>query len=125
MNPIATYIDHTLLTPTSTLTEIKQLCEEAVTYDFAAVCVPPVMVTYAKEFLTGQHAKIATVIGFPFGYSVPKAKLAEVQQAIRDGAAELDVVINIAALKNKSWNFPGRKKICTSGMKSLSSRKVN
>ena len=105
MNPIAIYIDHTLLKPTALIAEIERLCEEAITYEFAAVCVPPIFVTKAHELIAGQTVKLATVIGFPFGYSAPKAKLAEVQQAMRDGAEELDVVINIAALKNKSWNY--------------------
>jgi len=102
---IASYIDHTLLKPTTLISEIEQLCEEAISYEFAAVCVPPIFVTKAAEIIAGQSVGIATVIGFPFGYSAPKAKLAEVQQAIRDGAEELDIVINIAALKNKSWNY--------------------
>lgn len=102
---IASYIDHTLLKPTTLISEIEQLCEEAISYEFAAVCVPPIFVTKAVEIIAGQSVSIATVIGFPFGYSAPKAKLAEVQQAIRDGAEELDIVINIAALKNKSWNY--------------------
>ena len=105
MNPIASYIDHTLLKPTALLSEIKQLCEEAMAFEFAAVCVPPVFVSNTRDFISGSSVKLATVIGFPFGYSVAKAKLAEVQQAIREGAEELDIVINIAALKNKSWNF--------------------
>ena len=105
MNPIASYIDHTLLKPTALLPDIKQLCEEAIAFEFAAVCVPPVFVSNTRDFISSSSVKLATVIGFPFGYSVPKAKLAEVQQAIREGAEELDIVINIAALKNKSWNF--------------------
>src|SRR6478609_3087876 len=105
MNPIASYIDHTLLKPTAMIPEIKQLCEDAIAYEFAAVCVPPVLVNTARESIAGRAVKLATVIGFPFGYSVPKAKLTEVQQAIKDGAEELDIVINIAALKNGAWNF--------------------
>jgi deoxyribose-phosphate aldolase len=105
MNPIASYIDHTLLKPTALIQEIKQLCEEAIEYEFAAVCVPPVLVNTARESIAGRSVKLATVIGFPFGYSVPKAKLTEVQQAIKEGAEELDIVMNIAALKNGAWNF--------------------
>ncbi len=105
MNPIASYIDHTLLKPTVLISEIEQLCEEAITYEFAAVCVPPILVNKTREFIAGQSVKLATVIGFPFGYSATKAKLAEVQQAMNDGAEELDIVINIAALKNKAWNY--------------------
>lgn len=102
---IASYIDHTLLKPTATSGEIQKLCEEAAKYKFAAVCVPPLYVKTARSLLAGSKIKIATVIGFPFGYSAIEAKLAEVVLAISDGADELDVVINIAAVKNKDWQF--------------------
>lgn len=96
---IAQYIDHTLLKPTTTSDEIKKLCDEAAHYGFAAVCVPPPLVKAAKKYLTGGGVKVATVIGFPFGYSAAAAKQAEAEQAIMDGADELDVVINLVALK--------------------------
>lgn len=96
---IARYIDHTLLKPTTTSDEIKKICEEAMEYGFAAVCVPPPLIGLSKKYLNGSDVKVATVIGFPFGYSVPAAKLAEVEQAIADGADELDVVINLVALR--------------------------
>jgi deoxyribose-phosphate aldolase len=97
---IAQYIDHTLLKPTTTPDEIKKLCEEAAQYQFAAVCVPPPYVSLAKKYLTGTSVKVATVIGFPFGYSVQAAKQAEAEQALRDGADELDIVHNLTALKS-------------------------
>ncbi len=99
---IASYIDHTLLKPACTYADIKKLCEEAVQYQFAAVCIPPSAVAEAKKWISGS-IKMATVIGFPFGYAVPKSKLAETEQAIADGADELDVVINLMALKNGDW----------------------
>jgi deoxyribose-phosphate aldolase len=102
---IAQYIDHTLLKPTCTIEEIRQLCEEARTMQFFAVCVPPPLVRNARSFLKDSSVKIATVIGFPFGYSTAKAKIFEVQQALQDGADELDVVINLVALKNKVWSY--------------------
>lgn len=105
MNPIANYIDHTILKPTTLVADIKQVCNEAIEYEFAAVCVPPPFVLNARKELENAPVKVATVIGFPFGYSIAKAKFAEVQQAIRDGAQEMDVVINLAALKNKSWSY--------------------
>jgi deoxyribose-phosphate aldolase len=97
---LSQYIDHTLLKPTTTLSDIEKLCAEAVEYDFFAVCVPPLWVKNAVSILAGSPVKIATVIGFPFGYSVIPAKQAEVEQALADGADELDVVINLSALKN-------------------------
>jgi deoxyribose-phosphate aldolase len=102
---IASYIDHTILKPTTSPADVKKLCSEAVTYSFAAVCVPPPFVRTSKAALADSKLKVATVAGFPFGYSVALAKLAEVQQAIKDGADEIDVVINLAALKSGSWSY--------------------
>lgn len=104
---IAQYIDHTQLKPASTIYDIKKLCEEAMQYQFFAVCVPPPLVKNAKAILQQSAVKTATVIGFPFGYSVARAKLVEAQQAIQDGADELDVVINLVALKNNAWDYLG------------------
>jgi deoxyribose-phosphate aldolase len=102
---LAPYIDHTLLKPTTLLGEVEKLCKEAVQYGFAAVCVPPLFVKKAKEFTTGSQVKTATVVGFPFGYSAIEAKLAETLLAIVDGADELDMVVNISAIKNQDWTF--------------------
>lgn len=102
---IAQYIDHTLLKPATTIHELKNLCEEAIQHNFFAVCVPPPLVKNARTVLANSPVKTATVIGFPFGYSVARAKLAEAQQAIQDGADELDVVINLVALKSKAWQY--------------------
>jgi deoxyribose-phosphate aldolase len=100
-----TYIDHTILKPTTRVTEIEKLCSEALQYDFAAVCVPPPFVKKAKALLKDSVVKTATVIGFPFGYSAVEAKLAETVLAIVDGADELDMVINLVALKNNDWVY--------------------
>lgn len=102
---IAKYIDHTLLKPTTTLLEIENLSKEALEYGFAAVCVPPLFVKKAKEFTNNSAIKVATVIGFPLGYSAIEAKVAEIVLAMVDGADELDMVINISAIKNNDWNF--------------------
>ena len=99
------YIDHTVLKPTTTLQDIEQLCQEAIQYQFAAVCVPPLFVKKATARVAGTGVKVATVIGFPFGYSAIEAKVAETVLAIVDGADELDLVINISAIKNKDWQF--------------------
>jgi deoxyribose-phosphate aldolase len=99
------YIDHTVLKPTTLLSDVEKLCQEAVEHQFAAVCVPPLFVKKAKELTTGSSVKVATVIGFPFGYSAVEAKIAEILLAIVDGADELDMVINIAALKNNDWQY--------------------
>ena len=95
---ILSHVDHTLLRADATLGEIFALCDEAVAYGMASVCIPP-------SYVCAAHVKypqlnICTVIGFPLGYSTPTVKLAELQQAIADGANELDVVINIGDIKN-------------------------
>jgi deoxyribose-phosphate aldolase len=102
---IASYIDHTILKPTTTLNEVRNVCAEATQYGFAAVCIPPPFVRNAKTLLKDSPVKVATVIGFPLGYSIAKAKIFETQQAIDDGADELDMVINITALKNGQWAY--------------------
>lgn len=105
MSRLASYIDHTILKPTASHIDISKICREAVEYGFAAVCVPPPMVKQAVRELDGKPPKVATVIGFPFGYSAVAAKLAEAEQAIADGADELDVVINLISLKAGDWVF--------------------
>lgn len=105
MTNLASYIDHTFLKPTALISDIEQLCAEAKKYSFAAVCVPPPFVKLAKQLLQGSAVKTATVIGFPFGYSAIEAKIAEIVLAMMDGADELDVVINLIALKNTDWAY--------------------
>jgi deoxyribose-phosphate aldolase len=102
---ISSYIDHTNLKPIVLIGDIEKLCNEALQYGFAAVCVPPPMVRIAKQFLKTGAIKTATVIGFPFGYSAIEAKIAETLLTIADGADELDVVINLIALKNNDWQY--------------------
>jgi deoxyribose-phosphate aldolase len=101
--PLNKYIDHTILKPTCLVADIEKLCAEAKQYDFAAVCVPPNFVKLAKEKLAGSTVQVATVIGFPFGYSATEAKIAEIILAMVDGVDELDVVANITAIKNGDW----------------------
>lgn len=102
---LSKYIDHTILKPTTLLSDIEKLCTEAKKYHFAAVCIPPNFVKKAKVLTEGSAVKVATVIGFPFGYSAVEAKIAEILLAIVDGADELDVVINISAIKNNDWLY--------------------
>ncbi|HRP56154.1 deoxyribose-phosphate aldolase [Agriterribacter sp.] len=102
---IAAYIDHTNVKPGATVADIEKLCREALEYRFTAVCVPPLYVKKAVGLLAGSAIKTAAVIGFPFGYSAIEAKLAEIVLAVVDGADELDMVANIAAIKNNDWQF--------------------
>jgi deoxyribose-phosphate aldolase len=102
---ICSKIDHTILKPVTTLADVQKLCTEAKLHQFAAVCVPPYYVKSAKAFLKDCPVLVATVIGFPFGYCAIEAKVAEIILAIIDGADELDMVINLSALKNNDWQF--------------------
>jgi deoxyribose-phosphate aldolase len=102
---ICSYIDHTLLKPTAKVADINKVCEEAIQYNFAAVCIPPLFVKAAKRIIQNSAVKVATVIGFPFGYSAIEAKIAEIILAMVDGVDELDVVINISAIKNNDWQY--------------------
>ncbi|MCB0521224.1 MAG: deoxyribose-phosphate aldolase [Lewinellaceae bacterium] len=102
---LAHFIDHTLLKPDSSSNHIKLLCEEAIQYQFAAVCVPPYYVKDVAHWLEKSPVKIATVVGFPLGYAATAAKVEEIKRAIDEGADELDAVVNICAVKNGNWNF--------------------
>ncbi len=96
----ATYIDHTLLKAETKKDEILRLCEEARTYEFASVCVNPTWVTTAASALEGSIVKVCTVIGFPLGASTTETKAFETENAIQNGAHEIDMVINIGALRD-------------------------
>ncbi|MFQ6059277.1 MAG: deoxyribose-phosphate aldolase [Anaerolineae bacterium] len=96
---LARLIDHTLLKPDATEDQIRQLCAEARQYGFAAVCVNPVWVRLAAQLLRGTPVKVCAVVGFPLGAIPPEVKALEARRAIRDGAREIDMVINIGALK--------------------------
>ncbi|MGC9512312.1 MAG: deoxyribose-phosphate aldolase [Fidelibacterota bacterium] len=97
---IARYIDHTLLKPDATQNQIIQLCQEAKEYQFASVCVNPYWVSLCKGQLKNTDVKVCTVIGFPLGANTTVVKVAETLQAIEDGADEVDMVMNISALKS-------------------------
>lgn len=98
-------IDHTVLKPTTLIENVQRLCDEAKHFQFAAVCVPPPFVKNAKAMLEGSGVKVSTVIGFPFGYSAVESKIAEILLAMVDGVNELDIVINLIALKNNDWAY--------------------
>lgn len=93
-------IDHTLLKPEATQEMIDKLCAEAKQYDFASVCVNPVWVKRSASQLAGTNVKVCTVIGFPLGANTPEIKAAETRDAIANGATEVDMVINVGALKS-------------------------
>lgn len=92
------YIDHTLLKPESTTTQILKLCEEAKKYDFASVCVNPTHIALCAKALQGSDVKVCTVIGFPLGANTSATKAFETKDAIANGAQEIDMVLNIGAL---------------------------
>ncbi len=102
---LAKYIDHTALKPETTKAQIAQLAQEAREYEFMSVCVNPSHVKYAKSLLEGTDVLVCTVIGFPLGANTPAVKAFETKDAIADGAGEVDMVINIGALKDKNYDL--------------------
>ena len=97
-------VDHTLLAQTATWKEIKVICDDGTKYHTASVCIPPCYVKQAKEY-TGGTVKVCTVIGFPNGNSTTETKVFETKNAIENGADEIDMVINIGALKDKNYDL--------------------
>ncbi len=104
----ASYIDHTLLKANATSEQVTQLCKEAREYHFASVCVNPTHVKLCAQLLAGTDVKVCSVIGFPLGASLPETKAFETQKAIEDGAVEIDMVINIGALKDRNLELVAR-----------------
>lgn len=104
-NELARMIDHTLLKPEATVEQITQLCLEAKKYNFASVCVNPSYVPLCAKLLKDTPVKVCTVIGFPLGATSTKAKAYETEQAIEDGATEVDMVINIGMLKSGLYDY--------------------
>ena len=106
INELAGMIDHTLLRADANDHQIETLCKEALEHQFASVCVPPYYLSLVNQYIAEDPlVKSCTVIGFPLGYDETTTKLFALQQAIESGADELDVVINIAAIKNGSWDY--------------------
>lgn len=102
------YIDHTLLKPDASQEQIETLIEEAKKYDFASVCVNPTWVNFAAQALKATDVKVCTVIGFPLGANTPELKAFETSDAIQNGANEIDMVINIGALKSRNFDLVER-----------------
>lgn len=101
---LAKMIDHTNLKPFTTKNEINRLCEEAVNYNFATVCVNTTNVSFCHEILRGTGVEVATVVGFPLGASLPEAKALETEKAINLGAQEIDMVMNIGSFRDKNYH---------------------
>ena len=99
---ILSHVDHTLLKPEATWDQIKTLCDEAMEFGCATVCIPPAYVKDAVEYVQG-NLKICTVIGFPNGYNTLAAKIFETKDAVENGASEIDMVINIGQVKDRKW----------------------
>jgi len=105
MSELAKFIEHTILKPDTTLAEVRKVCEEAKKHGFAAVCIPPLFVREARRALgEDTRVRVATVVGFPMGYSAIPAKSEEIKRALEEGADDIDAVINIAAVKSDNWN---------------------
>jgi deoxyribose-phosphate aldolase len=101
----ASYIEHTNLSPTITGNEIEKLISEALEYNFLGICVPPYWVRKAKRDLGNSHIKLVTVVGFPLGYNRSEVKMQEIKSALKEGADELDVVVNISAIKHNAFEW--------------------
>lgn len=97
-------VDHTLLKQTATMKDIEKICDDAIANNTASVCIPPVYVKQAKEYVKGKM-KICTVIGFPNGYNTTSTKVFETAQAVKDGADEIDMVINIGKVKENNYEY--------------------
>ena len=104
MSEILQHVDHTLLQQTATWEDIRKLCDDAIKYQTASVCIPPSYVKQASEYVQGKVA-VCTVIGFPNGYMTTKTKEFETRDAIENGAGEIDMVINIGWLKDKKYEL--------------------
>lgn len=102
-NEILSKVDHTFLKQTATWNDIKELCDDAIRYNTASVCIPPSFVKEAKEYVN-EKMKVCTVIGFPNGYNTTDVKVFETKDAIQNGADEIDMVINIGMLKEKEYD---------------------
>jgi deoxyribose-phosphate aldolase len=105
---IASLIDHTLLRPNALYEEIRKVCEEAKQFGFASVCINPALVPLASRFLAGSPVRVCTVVGFPLGATLPEVKAFEAEASILNGAQEIDMVMNIGALKSKDFVEVGR-----------------
>lgn len=101
---ILTYVDHTLLTQTATWEEIKNICDDGIKYNTASVCIPPSYVKRAKEYVS-NNLKICTVIGFPNGYNTKEVKCFETENAVNNGADEIDMVINLGFVKDRQYDL--------------------
>lgn len=101
---LAKLIDHTILKPIAQRADIERVCAEARQYGFCSVCINPVWVAYAKQLLKGSDVKVCTVIGFPLGANTSAVKAYETKDALNNGADEIDMVINIGALKDKDYD---------------------
>lgn len=106
---LAGRIDHTLLKPLATLVEYERLVEQAIQYGFASVCVPPSVIPIISEICKERSLVIATVIGFPMGYTLTETKCNEIESCIELGASELDIVINLSQLKSGDWKSIDRE----------------
>ncbi len=101
---LSAHIEHTLLKADASYQQIKQCCQEAIEHQFVGVCIPPFHIPNAVALLRDSSVKVVSVVGFPMGYTAISSKVEEVKRAVTDGADEVDVVINIAAIKDGKWS---------------------
>ncbi|AVP49035.1 deoxyribose-phosphate aldolase [Williamsoniiplasma luminosum] len=99
------YIDHTVLKADATALDVEKICKEAIAHDFATVCVNPCRIAQAKTLLKGSNVGITTVIGFPLGASTSETKACETTDALKNGATEIDMVLNVGAMKDQNYEL--------------------
>lgn len=102
---LAKRIDHAVVKPTSTLSDVERACREAVELGLRGICVPPCYVKRAVELVGGSGVRVCAVVGFPFGFTLPEVKAREAELALGQGASDVDMVINISALKSGLWDL--------------------
>lgn len=102
-NQLAKIFDHTLIKPTATKDHVIKLCEEAKKSDFGCVCVNPIYVPLAVQLLRGTDVKVSSTVGFPYGSTLPEVKAVEAKRSLENGAQEIDMVMNIGALKSREY----------------------
>ena len=121
---LAKLIDTTLVKAVATKSEIEKLCHEAIQYGFRCAVVNPVYVKFAAKLLEGSNVKVCSTVGFPFGVSLPEIKALEAVKAVEDGAEELDMVINLSALKSGDYEFVKRDIVAVVDVKRLSKEMI-
>ncbi len=121
---LSKYLEHTIIKADTSEEEIKILCAEAIEYGIVSICISPYFVRQVSRFLEGTNIKIATVVGFPMGYSSTAAKVEEIKRAFIDGADEIDAVVNLNAIKSGNWSYVENDIVTLTQMTSMKDKAI-